>query len=202
MNGQRLAAVVLLVACSGCVDLGEGEARSPVSGVREDPAAPDSFGFGRPAEPARIAAWDTDVMPDGTGLPPGSGTVSEGAEIYAAQCASCHGPEGQGGSAIGLVGRIPNDAFPFGEDPSLERRIGSYWPYATTLFDYIRRTMPYDRPGSLEDEEVYALTAFLLYKNELISEEALIDAETLPAVEMPASGRFVPDDRLGYDRVH
>lgn len=164
-------------------------------------AHPDFFGFGRAATSEDIAAWDIDVMSDGIGLPPGSGTVAHGADIYGAKCASCHGPDGEGGAEIGLVGRQPNDSFPFAEDPAAPRRIGSYWPYAPTLFDYVRRSMPFDQPGSLSDEEVYSITAFLLYKNELVPEDAVMDAETLPAVHMPARDRFVPDDRLNYDVV-
>lgn len=140
-------------------------------------------------------------MADGTGLPPGEGRVEHGRLIYAAKCAACHGENAEGGAEIGLVGRIPADAFPFADSLNAPRRIGNYWPYAPTLFDYIRRSMPLDRPGSLTDEEVYSLTAFLLYKNEIISEDAVMNAETLPRVEMPARDRFVPDDRLNYQVV-
>lgn len=166
-----------------------------------DTAHSGTFGFGRPATDEDIAAWDIDVMADGTGLPPGNGTVTHGAEIYAVKCSACHGPDGEGGAEIGLVGRQPNDAFPFAEDQTAPRRIGSYWPYAPTLFDYIRRSMPFDRPGSMTDDEVYSVTAFLLYQNDLISEDAVMNAETLPAVDMPARDRFVPDDRLNYQVV-
>ena len=94
-------------------------------------------------------------------------------------------------------GRIQDDAFPFGESPRTPRSIGSYWPYATTVFDYTRRAMPLERPGSLSDDEVYALTAYLLFLNELWPEDAALDRASLPRVEMPSRDRFVPDDRRG-----
>ena len=100
-----------------------------------------------------------------------------------------------------LVGRIPDDAFPFGTDPAQIETIGNYWPYATTLFDYLLRAMPYDAPGSLTPEEVYSLTAYLLYLNEILPQEAVMDAQTLPAVVMPAHDRFVPDDRRGGPEI-
>lgn len=159
------------------------------------------FGFGRPATAAEIAAWDIDVGPDGTGLPPGSGTVELGSTIYAARCAACHGPTGIEGPDDHLVGRIEGDAFPFGSDPTQTRTVGNYWPYATTLFDYIRRAMPFDTPGSLRADEVYSLAAYLLFLNEIVPRDAVMDAETLPAVVMPARGRFVPDDRRGGPEV-
>ena len=157
--------------------------------------APATFGIGRPATPAEIAALDIDVGPDGIGLPPGRGTAAEGAPIYAARCASCHGKTGKEGPNDLLVGRLPGDAFPFAKDPRAPKTIGSYWPYATTVFDYIRRAMPPDKPGSLRDEEVYGLVAYLLSLNELIAPDAVVDAASLPKVKMPAHDRFVPDTR-------
>ncbi len=165
---------------------------------------PERWGFGRAALPAEIARLDVDVMPDGRGLPPGRGTSSEGAEVYRARCAICHGLEGEGtpaGSA--LVGRTPGDVFDFGTAVGMDRTrtIGNYWPHATTLFDYIRRAMPFDRPGSLTDDEVYALSAYLLHRNEIIPANAVMDATTLFRVHMPARDRFVRDDREATDRV-
>ena len=156
---------------------------------------PTTFGIGRAATPAEIAALDIDVGPDGVGLPPGRGTSADGAPVYAARCASCHGKTGNEGPNDVLVGRIPGDAFPFAKDPRAPKTIGSYWPYATTVFDYIRRAMPPDKPGSLRDDEVYGLTAYLLFLNELVPADAVIDAATLPKVKMPAHDRFVPDSR-------
>ena len=177
-------------------------ASPPAQAVPED--WPSSFNIGRHATAEEITAWDIDVRPDGKGLPPGSGTVDEGAVLYAQQCGFCHGPAGEGGPNDKLVGRIEGDAFPFGDDLAAwrHRAVGSYWPYATTLFDYIRRAMPFTAPGTLSDDEVYALTAHLLHLNGIIPEDAVMNAETLPQVAMPARDRFVPDDRLDYNEVH
>jgi mono/diheme cytochrome c family protein len=159
------------------------------------PKGPATFGIGRPATPAEISALDIDIGPDGAGLPPGRGTSADGAPIYAARCAGCHGKTGKEGPNDVLVGRLPGDAFPFARDPRAPKTIGSYWPYATTVFDYIRRAMPPDAPGSLKDEEVYALVAYLLVQNELVPADAVIDAASLPKVKMPARDHFVPDKR-------
>ena len=156
---------------------------------------PATLGIGRPATAAEIAAWDIDVGPDGAGLPPGRGTSADGAPIYAARCASCHGKTGKEGPNDVLVGRLPGDAFPFARDARTPKTIGSYWPYATTAFDYIRRAMPPDAPGTLKDDEVYALVAYLLTLNDLVPADAVIDAASLPKVKMPAREHFVPDTR-------
>jgi len=159
------------------------------------PNQPATFGLGRPATAAEIAAWDIDVGPDGVGLPPGRGTSADGAPIFAARCASCHGKTGKEGPNDVLVGRLPGDAFPFARDARTPKTIGSYWPYATTVFDYIRRAMPPDAPGTLKDDEVYGLVAYLLTLNELVPADAVIDATSLPKVKMPAREHFVPDTR-------
>src|SRR5258708_23528536 len=153
---------------------------------------PKRFGSGGPATASEIAAWDIDVGPDGTGLPPGKGTATEGAVVYAAKCAQCHGKTGKEGPNDVLVGRGP---FPSGADATSRRTIGNYWPYATTVFDYIRRAMPSPAPGTLKDDEVYALTAFLLAQNEIIKADDVMDAKSLPKVVMPARDKFVPDTR-------
>ena len=170
-----------------------------VAALAEQPARqpPAPFGIGRPATPAEISAWDIDVGPDGVGLPPGRGTVQEGESTYAARCASCHGKTGKEGPNDRLVGREPGDAFPFGRDPQRPKTIGSYWPYATTVFDYIRRAMPPSAPGSLQSDEIYGLVAYLLFLNDLVPADAVMDAASLPKVVMPAHGRFVPDPRGG-----
>lgn len=162
---------------------------------------PVQFGFGHPATAQETAAWDIDVRPDGTGLPPGSGTVAEGARLYARQCASCHGRSGREGPFDALVGSGPKDSFPFGRNPALTRTIGNYWPYATTLYDYINRAMPRPRPGSLTPDEIYSLVAWLLWRNGIIPTEAVINAQTLPGVRMPARDRFVRDNRLGGPEI-
>jgi cytochrome c len=162
---------------------------------------PARYAIGRPATPEDIRKIDIDVMPDGRGLPEGKGTVSQGAGIYKTKCASCHGANGEGASAERLVGRNDGDSFDFANNPKLVRTIGSYWPYATTVFDYTARSMPFMQPGTLTPEETYAVVAFLLFQNGLIPETAVMDRETLPKVAMPARDRFVVDDRKGGREV-
>lgn len=161
------------------------------------------YGFGSPATADEIAAWDIDVRPDGEGLPAGKGTPAEGAEIYTVKCAACHGANGEGGLNDRLVVHSPDEPFPDSKDVDAwrHRAVGNYWPYATTLFDYIRRSMPYTLPGSLDNNEVYALTAHILHLNHIIAADAEMNVETLPAVVMPAYGKFVPDDRQEYTEV-
>lgn len=156
---------------------------------------PPRFGFGRAATPGQIAQLDHDVRSDGLGLPAGSGTATAGRVLFARKCGACHGVDGTGGPNGALVVTPPEP----GRRPA--NVIGNYWPYATTVFDYIQRAMPFNDPGSLTDDETYALTAFLLHANGLISEKAVLDARTLPKVQMPARDRFVPDDRKGGAEV-
>lgn len=162
---------------------------------------PDRFGFGRAATTAEINAWDIDVSPDGTGLPAGSGTARTGAAVYARKCAACHGRSGIEGPMERLVGREPREGFPFGRDRRFVPTIGNYWPYATTIYDYVNRAMPLNAPGSLEPDEVYGLVAWLLWRNEIISDTTVIDRQSLARIAMPARGRFVPDDRKGGAEV-
>lgn len=147
--------------------------------------AQENPGLGVPASEEQIAGWALTILPDGTGLPAGSGTAVEGETIYRQKCLACHGEEGRGG---------PNDPLAGGHGtiatPSPVKTVGSYWPYATTIFDYVRRAMPFTQPMSLSDNEVYALTAYLLALNGIIDDEVM-NAETLPAVEMPNAGNFV-----------
>jgi S-disulfanyl-L-cysteine oxidoreductase SoxD len=162
---------------------------------------PPRFGLGRMATPDEIKAWDISVLPDGQGLPPGSGTAAQGAETYAQKCAVCHGRTGIEGPFDRLVGREPRQGFPFGRDPTLTRTIGNYWPYATTVFDYTNRAMPLDAPGSLSSSDIYGLVAYLLWRNEIIADTVVMDARTLPRVVMPARDRFVLDNRRGGREV-
>ena len=159
------------------------------------------FGLGTEASDSDIAAWDIDVRPDGKGLPAGQGSVEEGRKVYLLQCQVCHGENGQGGPNDKLVGRIENDSFPFAEKGAPKKTIGNYWPWATTLFDYIRRTMPYASPGSLSNNEVYAVTAYLLYENGILPEATILDSGNLPKIKMPAQQRFVPDNRVETNTV-
>jgi cytochrome c len=175
----------------------------PILGAQqsnESTVLPVPLGIGRTASATEIAGWNVDVMPDGTGLPTGTGTAVQGKPIYADRCAGCHGDTGQKGREW-LVGRQTDDAFPFGREPGQRKTIGSYWPYATTLFDYIRRAMPQDAPGSLSDDETYALTAHLLHLNKIIAADTELNAQSLPEVRMPARDRFVPDDRRGGEQL-
>lgn len=160
---------------------------------------PERFGdIGRAATKGEVQAWNIDVNSQGTGLPPGRGTYEAGAALFAARCAMCHGVKGEGlGAYPRLIGREPREGFPFGRDLGYVHTIGNYWPYATTVYDYVHRAMPLTAPGSLKPDEVYSVVAFLLAENEVIPRTAVMDARTLPAVRMPARGRFVPDDRRG-----
>jgi cytochrome c len=196
---RRLATICAIAVIGGAADRGAtplaAQTRATAPAKAQPGKEPAIFGIGRPATPAEVAALDIDVGPDGAGLPPGRGTSADGAPIYAARCAGCHGKTGKEGPNDVLVGRLPGDAFPFARDARAPKTIGSYWPYATTVFDYIRRAMPPDKPGSLGDGEVYALTAYLLTLNDLIPADAVVDATSLPKVQMPAHDHFVPDTR-------
>jgi cytochrome c len=160
-------------------------------------AAPARYGIGRAATPDEIKKLDIDVAPDGTGLPEGRGTVAEGAATYATKCASCHGKGGEGASFDKLVATDSGENFAFGRDPSLARAIGNYWPYASTLYDYTMRSMPFTTPGTLTADEVYGLVAYLLSLNKVVGADAVMDKTTLPKVVMPAHDRFVRDNRTG-----
>jgi cytochrome c len=150
------------------------------------------FGIGTPATPNQIRGWDIDVRPDGTGLPKGSGTVEKGEIIYAEQCAGCHGEKGLN-PAIGfdlLVGGKGTLAT-----PKPVRTVGSNWPYATTIFDYVRRAMPFTSPQSLSPDEVYSVVAYLLHVNGIVPQKTVLNAQTLPKVKMPNAGGFIADGR-------
>jgi cytochrome c len=151
------------------------------------------YGFGTTAGEQEIAAVDIDAMPDGRGLPPGSGTYAQGAEVYAVQCAACHGEQLEGIPDLGgdkLIGGRGSLA-----SGSPIKTIESYWPYATTVFDYVKRAMPFPAPGSLSDDEVYAVSAFILAEAGIIGRDQVMNATTLPDVLMPNRDGFVPDPR-------
>lgn len=142
--------------------------------------------LGTPIAPGDIAAWDISIMPDGAGLPPGSGTPAEGARIFAQKCAACHGENGAGGRNAALIG---GDPLTSGIDTT--KTIANFWPYATTLFDFTRRAMPWNRPRTLTNDEVYALTAYILALNKIIGDNDAMNATTLPKVRMPNRDGFI-----------
>lgn len=141
--------------------------------------------LGKPISATELAAWDIHIQPDGTGLPPGSGTPSQGARIYAEKCAVCHGENGKGGINAALAGGAPI------RNMSSVKTIANFWPYATTIFDFTRRAMPWQAPRTLTNEEVYALTAYILAINKLIGDNDTMNAETLPKVQMPNRDGFI-----------
>jgi S-disulfanyl-L-cysteine oxidoreductase SoxD len=148
------------------------------------------YGIGRPATPAEIAGWNIDIDRYGHNLPPGSGSVGHGREVFAQQCAACHGAKGEGGIGDQLAGGQGTLAT-----PKPVKTVGSYWPYAPTLFDYIRRAMPQNAPESLSNDDVYAVSAYILSLNGLLSDDAILDARTLSEVKMPNRKMFVDDPR-------
>ena len=160
-------------------------------------SAQKPLGIGRPATADEIRRLDIDVMPDGRGLPDGRGSAADGAAIYAAKCASCHGKNGEGATFDRLVATDAGKNFDFALNPKLPRAVGNYWPYATTLYDYTFRAMPFLQPGTLTPDETYALVAYILALNKVVPEDAVMDRTTLPKVKMPARDRFVIDNRTG-----
>ena len=149
------------------------------------------LGLGRPATPAEIAAWDIDVRPDGQGLPLGQGDVLTGEEIFTETCSGCHGDFGEG------VGRFP--ALAGGFDTLTDERpvktVGSYWPYLSTVFDYVRRAQPFGSPGTLDDDDVYALTAYILYLNDEVDEDFVLTRDNFAQFRLPNEAGFSDDDR-------
>ena len=184
--------------------------QQPASGVRQTTGVPAAIGvfmlamvcagvvaaqttrtgLGRPATPVEIEAWGSIIGPDGAGLPPGRATAADGRPVYARQCARCHGPTGREGPDTRLAG---GQGSLEGDQP--QKTVGSYWPAATTLWDYVNRAMPFDRPGGLTADEVYATVAYVLYLNDIVAIDDPIGAATLPAVEMPNRDGFVTDPR-------
>jgi len=186
---RALLTVTALVALSAC----RVDSRSDAVG--DNP--PKQYGLGHTPTTAEIAVEDIDVSPSGVGLPPGSGTPEQGAPIYAASCASCHGAKGEGmGPYPQLLGG-PKGVFNFASDYKIPRTIGNYWPYATSLYDYIHRAMPLTAPGSLTADQTYAITAYLLNREGIIADGTTLDGKALAAIVMPAKQHFVEDDRRG-----
>jgi S-disulfanyl-L-cysteine oxidoreductase SoxD len=144
--------------------------------------------LGRPATPAEIKLWDIDVAPDGKGLPVGGGTVAQGKQVFADNCAACHGDNGQGGIKDRLAGGQGTLA-----SSAPVKTVGSFWPYATTLYDYIHRAMPYPTPGSLSTDDTYAVTAYILSLNGIVPPDGKVDKDSLPKIKMPNRDGFIPD---------
>lgn len=207
MRPLHVVCTLVVVGLSAC---------SPTSNERQDatnasfasydagavpggPGAKQSYALGHAAADSAIAAMNQDIGQDGAELPAGSGSVARGAVVYAAQCSQCHGAKGEGLPTFPkLVGRdsagAPKPEFQFATT-NKTKTIGNYWPHATTLFDYIKRAMPFATPGSMTDDDVYAVTAYLLSANAIIADTVTLDAATLRAVRMPARDKFVPDNR-------
>jgi mono/diheme cytochrome c family protein len=154
-----------------------------------------AYDFGRRATPEEIKLWDIDVRPDGTGLPEGSGTVDHGKQVFAENCSACHGEAGQGGIKDRLVGGQGTLA----SDMPV-KTVGSFWPYATTLFDYVHRAMPYQAPGSLSVDDTYAVVAYILSLNGTTSTDGKLDKASLPLIEMPNRDGFTPEAEFGPSR--
>ena len=192
----------LVLATAACARDRNASDTPATAGLASNPARP--YGLGRAATPAEVAALNVDVGPDGEGLPAGSGTAALGADIYQKKCSMCHGPKGLGMPPAFplLISRDPKaEGFKFASDPKLPKSIGNYWPDATTVFDYVRRAMPLLQPGSLTNDEVYSLTAYLLAANEVIPMSATLDSASLTQVKMPYRDKFVVDDRRGGKEV-
>ncbi len=177
--GGRRAFSRLVLSASGILALLAG------------PAHAEGYGLGRAALPEEVAAWDIDIRPDGAGLPPGSGTAVEGEELYTDNCAYCHGDFGEG------IDRWPvlagGQGTLTGERPV--KTVGSYWPYLSTVWDYVHRAMPFGAAQTLEDDEVYAITAYLLYMNDVVEDDFELSRESFPQVAMPNAGGFFEDTR-------
>lgn len=214
---RRLSLGTALLLAAACTKGEAGSAPRSASGsvepsfasydagaVAGGPGKGERYAFGRRPSSSEIARLDIDVGPDGVGLPAGHGSVTEGAALYQSKCAMCHNKAGEGMPPVypALIGRDPKaEGFHFASDPALVKTIGNYWPHATTVFDYVRRAMPFTAPGSLSNDEVYALTAFLLAANKVIPATATLDAASLKRVKMPYADKFVTDDRRGGAEV-
>ncbi len=157
------------------------------AGAQAPPATPD---LGVAVDDNELRRWDLSVFPDGRGLPPGSGTAALGQAVYKDKCAPCHGASGEGGSGGNLAGRGElTDADP-------DQTVGNYWPYATTLFDFIRRSMPMDAPATLSDDQIYAVSAYVLYLNQIVGLQDHLDAHSLPRIRMPNRDGFIGIDAV------
>jgi cytochrome c len=199
LNGLKLLAIIALIA-AGLSVLQIAAAQDSAAFASRDagPAAPsEHLGIGRPVTPEEIAGWDIDIRPDGHGLPAGQGSVKDGEALYVQRCAGCHGEFGEGvgrwpalaGGAGGLTGDRPI------------KTIGSYWPYASTLLDYIRRAQPFGNAQSLTNDELYALAAYLLFLNDIVDDNFVLTKDTFHKIRMPNAAGFYDDDRETSERA-
>jgi cytochrome c len=174
---------IVLILVLGC---------APFAAMRLTYAQPPNppLAFGRAPTAAELKAIDIEVTPDGQGLAPGSSTAAAGRSVYTRRCETCHGPTGKEGPQDVLVGGLGSLAT-----SRPQKTVGSYWPYATTLWDYIRRAMPFDHPGTMSADEVYGATAYVLFMNGIVKEQEVLDQSTLPRVQMPNRNGFVADPR-------
>jgi S-disulfanyl-L-cysteine oxidoreductase SoxD len=182
-RGTCVAVAALVLAC--CPAALAGSPQPPAS-----PKQSPTFGVGHTPSPAELQAVDIEVTPDGKGLAPGSGTAAAGKDVYTRRCETCHGPTGREGPQDILVGGQGSLST-----PHPQKTVGSYWPYATTLWDYVRRAMPFDHPGTLTTDEIYAATAYVLFMNGIVGEHDELNQQTLPQVKMPNRNGFVADPR-------
>ncbi len=180
MHKKIAGSLIAAALVAACASTPEGTVTTPSRGPS----------LGATPSAAMLAAMDTSIPPSGAGLPAGSGTVAQGAKVYDAKCQTCHGPKGAGKPADPLVGGIGSIA-----SGKPMRTVGSYWPYATTFFDYVRRAMPTNAPQTLSNDEVYAVTAYVLNLNGIVPESAVMNAQTLPQVKMPNRDGFIDYSR-------
>lgn len=159
-------------------------------GLATQPVLGQTYGLGRAASADEVKAWDITIGPEGVELPDGAGSAIEGAQVYEVRCKECHGDQGIGGDHAALIGEPEQ----LKQAPPI-KTVGSFWPYATTLFDYTRRAMPFEDPGTLTDDQTYAVTAYVLHLNGIIGEAEVMDRESLPRVEMPNRHGFIRDPR-------
>jgi cytochrome c len=165
-------------------------------GLVQSVLAAERYGIGHPISPQELAPWDIDVRADGAGLPPGRGSVEQGRQIFAETCAACHGEKGEGRPVPRAVGGFDRLVGGFGtlDKTHPVKTVGSFWPYATTLFDYVRRAMPLNAPQSLSNDQVYAVAAYILFMNNIIAENSVLDAKSLAQVKMPNRNGFISED--------
>ena len=195
---DALPLALLSALATAIVGIAQSGAQAPIHGAGDARSEPPRLGIGREASSDEIAGWAIAVRPDGQGLPPGRGTVKQGEVIYVAQCASCHGEFGESSGRWPILSGGAGTLS--GHDPV--RSIGSYWPYASTVFDYIRRAMPYGNAQSLTPDEIYAVTAYVLFLNDIITDEDFeLNRDNFPSIRMPNQPNFYDDDRETAERA-